>query len=133
MTMCKIIMAMMPHVILSLALLIPAVPADAADPAAGEKINAKRCVKCHGKDGNGDGEMFLKFKAKAKKRGVIVPDPVDWTDAAAMSEWTDEQLVAIIEKGGKGVGKSKVMSRFGHKLSEAEIADLVAYIRSLAK
>ena len=130
---CKIIKAIMPHVILSLSLLIPAVSADAADPAAGEKISAKRCVKCHGKDGKGDGEMFLRFKEKAKKRGVIVPDPVDWNDAAAMSEWTDEKIVAIIEKGGKGVGKSKVMPRFGHKLSEAEIADLVAYIRSLAK
>jgi mono/diheme cytochrome c family protein len=133
MTIRKIIIATMLNIILFLAVLIPAVPADAADPAAVEKIYTKHCVKCHGKDGKGDGEMFLKFKAKAKKRGVTVPDPVDWNDAAAMSKWTDEKLVAIIEKGGKGVGKSKVMSRFGHKLSEAEIADLVAYIRSLAK
>ena len=129
MTMCKIIMAMMPHVILSLALLIPAVPADAADPAAGEKINAKRCIKCHGKDGKGDGEMLQKFKTM----GVVVPDPVAWNDSAGMSEWTDEQLFQIIEKGGKGVGKSKMMPQWGDQLSKAEIADLVAYIRSLAK
>ena len=129
MTMCKIIMAMMPHVILSLALLIPAVPADAADPAAGAKIAAKHCAECHGETGKGDGEMLQKFKTM----GVVVPDPVAWNDVAGMSEWTDEQLFQIIEKGGKGVGKSKMMPQWGDQLSKAEIADLVAYIRSLAK
>ncbi|MFQ5684620.1 MAG: c-type cytochrome [Candidatus Binatia bacterium] len=124
------------NVMLLLTLVLPAVPADAADPAAGEKINAKRCTKCHGKEGKGDGEELLKFKEKAKIRGVVIPDPVDWTDAAAMSEWTDDQLFAIIKKGGKKVGKDELMPRFGRgrrSLSDAEIADLVAYIRSLAK
>ena len=73
--------------------------------------------------------MLQKFKTM----GVVVPDPVAWNDGAAMSEWTDEQLFQIIEKGGKGVGKSKMMPPWGDQLSKAEIADLVAYIRSLAK
>ena len=136
MTIRKIIIAIIPNIILFLAVLILAVPADAADPAAGEKIHAKRCAKCHGKEGKGDGKKFLQFKEKGKIRGVVIPDPVPWNDAAAMSKWTDDQLFAIIKKGGKKVGKDELMPRFGrgrHRLSDAEIADLVAYIRSLAK
>lgn len=136
MTRRKIIMEIMPNIILFLALLILVVPADAADPAAGEKIHITRCVKCHGKDGKGDGKELLKFKEKAKIRGEVIPDPVDWTDAAGMSKWTDDQLFAIIKKGGKKVGKDELMPPFGRgrrRLSDAEIADLVAFIRSLAK
>lgn len=134
--MSQIVLAMIVNIILSLALLIPPLPADAADPAAGEKISIKRCAKCHGKDGKGNGEELLKFMEKAKIRGEVIPHPVDWTDAAAMSEWTDDQIFAIIKKGGKAVGKDELMPRFErgrHPLSDAEIADLVVYIRSLAK
>ena len=114
---------------LFLTLVFAAAPTDAADPAAGAKISAKHCAECHGETGKGDGEMLQKFKTM----GVVVPDPVAWNDVAGMSEWTDEQLFQIIEKGGKGVGKSKMMPPWGDQLSKAEIADLVAYIRSLAK
>ncbi len=134
--MYKIIIVMTLNIILSLALLLPAMPAGAADPAAGEKIHIQRCEKCHGKDGKGDGEEFLKLKEKAKIRGQVMPDPVPWNDAAAMSKWTDDQLFAIIKKGGKEVGKDELMPPFGRgrrRLSDAEIVDLVGYIRSLAK
>ncbi|MFQ5930248.1 MAG: c-type cytochrome, partial [Acidobacteriota bacterium] len=101
----------------------------AADPAAGAKIAKEQCAKCHGETGKGDGEILQKFK----KMGVVVTDPVAWNDRAGMSEWTDEQLVQIIKEGGKAVGKDKMMPPWGDQLSEAQIADLVAYIRSLAK
>ena len=114
---------------LFLTLVFAAAPTDAADPAAGAKIARKQCAECHGETGKGDGEMLQKFKTM----GVVVPDPVAWNDVAGMSEWTDEQLFQIIEKGGKGVGKSKMMPQWGDQMSKAEIADLVAYIRSLAK
>lgn len=115
---------------LFLTLVFAAAPTDAADPAAGAKIaREQQCAKCHGETGKGDGEMLQKFKTM----GVVVPDPVAWDDGAGMSEWTDEQLFQIIEKGGKDVGKSKMMPPWGDQLSKAEIADLVAYIRSLAK
>lgn len=125
----KIIIPIILNAILCIALALFPMPGDAADPTAGAKIAREQCAKCHGKTGKGDGEMLQKFK----KMGVVVPDPVAWNDAAAISEWTDEQLVAIIEKGGKGVGKSKMMPPWGDQLSQTEIADLVAYIRSLAK
>jgi cytochrome c oxidase cbb3-type subunit 3 len=125
----EIIIPMMLNVMMILILAVAPVPADAADAAAGAKINAKHCAKCHGETGKGDGVMLQKFKTI----GVVVPDPVAWNDGAGMSEWTDEQLVKIIKQGGNAVGKSKIMPPWGNRLSDAEIADLVAHIRSLAK
>ena len=37
--------------------LAPAFPADAADPALGEKIYLKRCASCHAADGRGNAKM----------------------------------------------------------------------------
>jgi mono/diheme cytochrome c family protein len=56
----------------------------------------------------------------------------DWTDKAVMSAMTDKYLGEIIEQGGKAVGKSKRMPRYGHKASAEKIKDMVAYTRSLA-
>ncbi len=115
--------------ILVLALVVPAAPGHAADAAMGAKISAKHCAKCHGETGKGDGDALKKLKS----RGKVFPSPSDWTNSAAMSRYTDEQLVKIIKGGGKAAGKSKIMPRWGHRLSKAEIADLVTYIRSLGK
>ena len=125
----EIIIPMMLNVILILILAVAPVPADAADAAMGAKISAKHCAKCHGEAGKGDGDVLKKLKS----RGKVFPSPSDWSNSAGMSRYTDEQLVKIIKGGGKAAGKSKIMPRWGHRLSDAEIADLVAYIRSLGK
>lgn len=81
-----------------------------------------KCAKCHGEDGKGRGKTAAKMKLKM----------TDWTDKAAMSAMTDKYLGEIIEKGGKAMGKSKIMPRYGHKASAEKIKDVVAYMRSLA-
>src|SRR5438093_1484988 len=85
----------------------------------------QRCAKCHGKSGHGDGQGLKDLDA-----GVV---PVDWTDKSAMAKWSDGDLAKIIDQGGKALGKSKVMPAYHGKLSPEEIAQLVAYIRSLGK
>jgi mono/diheme cytochrome c family protein len=50
-----------------------------------------------------------------------------------MRQWSDKEIVDIITKGGKAVGSSPVMPRFGGKLSDSQIQDLLAFIRSLSK
>jgi mono/diheme cytochrome c family protein len=81
-----------------------------------------KCANCHGKDGKGGGKTAEKMELKM----------TDWTDKAAMSAMTDKYLGEIIEQGGKAVGKSKRMPRYGHKASAEKIKDMVAYTRSLA-
>ena len=97
----------------------------AADPAAGAKVSRTHCAKCHGDEGRGDGGGLQKLQVDVK--------PVPWPDKAAMARWKDADLRQIITLGGKAVGKSKVMPPYRDKLSETELADVIAYIRSLAK
>ena len=105
------------------ALAAPAV--EAADAVVGRKIAVERCAKCHGPGGQGDGAGLQKLDVDVK--------PVDWTDRGLMAKLTDDHIATIIRDGGKAVGKSKVMPTYRDKLSDAQIADLVAYIRSLAR
>ena len=108
-----------------LALALPVAPTEAADVAKGRKLNVQNCEKCHGKTGKGDGSLLKRMKADVK--------PVDWTDKASMTKWSDADMTKIIKDGGKSAGRSKVMPSYGEKLSDADVGDLVAYIRSLAK
>jgi mono/diheme cytochrome c family protein len=108
-----------------LALVLSPAAAPAADLAAGKQLNDKLCARCHGDAGKGDGAMLKKMKSDVT--------PVDWTDKAAMTRLKDSDLAQIIKEGGKTSGKSKLMPGFKDKLSDAEVADVVAYIRSLGK
>ncbi len=95
----------------------------------GKEIFERKCAKCHGAGGKGDGRHSDSLKTK----------PQDLTDKNKMSSITDEELKVSIQKGGAGVTKEK----FGHTIStemegypdlpEADVGDLIAYIRAFAK
>ena len=70
-----------------------------------------KCASCHGKDGRGK-----TFKGKLSHAR-------DFTDAAWQNDVTDERLFNSITNGR---GK---MPAFKKKLSEAQIDELVAYVR----
>ena len=97
----------------------------AADAAKGKGIAAQKCAGCHGADGAGNGVMLQALS-------VPVP-PVSWTNKTAMAAFSDDELTKIINGGGAAVGKPPIMPGFKGQLSDAKIADLVAYIRSLAR
>jgi cytochrome c6 len=82
-------------------------PATAQDAASTFK---SKCAMCHGADGKG-GKMGTKDFAS--------PDTQSQTDA---------QLIETITKG-----KPPRMPAYGGKISDAEIKDLVAYIRTFKK
>jgi mono/diheme cytochrome c family protein len=91
----------------------------------GAKIFAANCARCHGKEGKGDGPDLVKLQA------AVSPD--DWTDKQANQELTDSFIVAMITKGGKANGKSRIMPAFGDKLNPMQVRDLLAFVRSLPK
>ncbi len=97
--------------ILSSALFTIAVPAAFADGAADYKA---KCQMCHAADGSGKTPAGEKMGA----HDLRSPDVVKMTDA---------QMIEITAKG-----KNK-MPGFAGKLTNAQIKDLITYIRELQK
>jgi mono/diheme cytochrome c family protein len=94
----------------------PAKPT-AASLALGKKTYGYDCAMCHGKDGDGKGDLAADMKLKM----------LDYTDPAALKERTDGELFYII-KNGKGDMPSE-----GDRAKPEEVWNLVNYVRSFAK
>ena len=93
------------------------VKATPAALAAGKKSYGFDCAMCHGKDGDGKGDLAEDMKLKL----------LDYGDPASLKEMTDGDLFYII-KNGKGD-----MTGEGDRSKPDEIWDLVIYVRSLAQ
>ncbi len=93
--------------------------AAAGDAAKGKPFYAAQCVMCHGKTGAGDGPVgkALTPKPKGFAAGDLPPD---------------EKLFNIIRLGGKANGLSKDMDGYP-ALTDQQIWDIIAYIKTLAK
>lgn len=101
----------------------PAVAGEKGDPAHGRVLYMEKCVLCHG--GKGEGWDWAR---KVPKPPVPVPDL-----ARVVPELSDEYLFDVVKGGGEAVGKTRFMPPFGFQLSDQEVWDLVAYMRSLAQ
>lgn len=96
---------------------------DAADVAGGQVKYQQFCVSCHGATGQGDGPAAA----------ILNPKPRNFKDVAVMSKKTDAELMKVIKEGGPAVGLSASMPPWGSSLSDQDIMNIVAYIRTLAK
>ncbi|MBT5108136.1 MAG: cytochrome c [Rhodospirillaceae bacterium] len=108
-----------------LGLFVFAIPASATGSAPG---NAQQnyqayCVQCHGLKGNGMGVNIRDMSVQ----------PRDHTDAKSMGGRSDEELFKVIKEGGLAVSKSVLMPAWQGTLSDAEITNLVGYLRQLCK
>ncbi len=112
----------------------PTATADAATPAVeapplsyelrlGRDTYRHYCMTCHGEGGAGDG--FNAFN--------LDPHPRDYSDPAFQKKKTDAELADAIRRGGAGVGLSALMPPWGRTLSDAQINEVVLYIRTLER
>ncbi len=99
----------------SIAAAVPAV----LGAATAEENWTKQCAKCHGADGKATGPMGKKLHLK------------DYTTAEAQAAMTDEEMTNAIKNGEKDDSGKMKMPAYGEKLSDDEIAGLVAYIRAM--
>jgi|TARA_B100001964_G_C14128369_1_gene551668 mono/diheme cytochrome c family protein len=95
----------------------------AADAAAGKAKYKQFCSECYGQSGKGDGPAAASLN----------PKPRDHSDGKYMKTLSDEQITKITKMGGPAVGKSPTMPPWGGALSDADIKNVVAFIRTLAK
>lgn len=81
------------------------------------------CVQCHGTAGTGKG-INAPYLAVA---------PRNHSDPKAMGELSDANVALAIKEGGSAVGKSTQMPSWKHNLTDAEIKDIVALLRTKCK
>ena len=103
-------------VLLAVAAAAPA--ARAADLENGKKLYEAKCAMCHAKDGKGNPAMGKMFKLPEEALGLV--------SEAALAKPEADLAKTTTE------GRNKMPS-FKDKLQAAEIADILAYARSLAK
>ncbi len=93
-------------------------PVAKGDAERGEALYLRYCRGCHGEDGRGDGLVFMPHVNNLTKKGYIDLLP-------------DSYLMLAIKKGGPGIGKSSYMPSWEDTLSEQQILDIIAHLRSL--
>jgi cytochrome c553 len=99
------------------ALALPVAATHAGDAKA---LYEKECTKCHGPDGKGDTKMGKKLGAK------------DYSDAKVQDALKDDAAVKAIKEGLKDKD-AKVLMKPIEGASDADIKDLVAYMRTFKK
>jgi mono/diheme cytochrome c family protein len=100
----------------------PAPAGGKADASRGAPLYATNCASCHGPKGDGDGPVAA----------ALNPKPAKHSDGAYMNPLTNEHLFKTIKDGGAAVGKSPMMAPWGGVLTDDQIWDVVAFVRSLA-
>ena len=91
------------------------------DAKRGAPLHLQHCAACHGVDG----------KAEVIVMHMDEP-PKDQSDAAHMKTLPDEYLYLIVCKGGAALGKNFIMPKFGDVISDQDIRDIIAWIRTFS-
>lgn len=95
----------------------PAAAASKGDAAAGKVKYDTLCASCHGATGLGDGAAAAALNPKPKNLQATTR--------------SDEELKKIVKLGGPSAGLSPLMVAWGGVLTDPDIDNVVAYIRTL--
>ena len=91
-----------------------------ADPPI-KQVYQTYCVQCHGLRKNGSGINLPALTVR----------PRDHTDTKAMGDTPDDELFKAIKEGGLAVNKSILMPAWGGVLTDAQITEMVKYLREV--
>jgi mono/diheme cytochrome c family protein len=102
------------------------VAAERGEPRRGEQLYQHYCAACHGSEGTGTGRNspYLEQMGRA---------PRDHTDIWYMNRLRDAEIYRAISEGKRREGEPPFMPWWGYTLTEDDIWNLVAFIRSLAR
>lgn len=94
--------------------------AERGNDANGKKLFLTYCFTCHGKEGKGDG--YAASVQPVKPRDLTNP---------TLSTRTEQELLQAISEGSAHFRGPMVMPSWWQSLTEQQLWDLVAYVRSL--
>lgn len=97
----------------------PLLPRDSTDAATfrGGLVYANYCVTCHGMNADGNGRAARLYDPR--------PANLRATDK------NDAYLALIVRMGGEKLGRSPKMPPWGEELTDEQIRDVVAFVRSV--
>lgn len=97
----------------------PLLPRDGADAAIfrGGVVFANYCVTCHGINADGNGRAARLYRPR--------PANLRTTDK------NDTYILMIIRIGGQPLARSEFMPPWGGELTEEQMRDVTAYVRSI--
>lgn len=95
------------------------------DVAAGRLVYAQHCTKCHGEDGSGEGQGTGVTLAR-ERSFLIMPPAIN--NPGFLAAAPDALLRHTIAEGREGTA----MRGYGERLSQVELDNLVAFVRSLS-
>lgn len=86
----------------------------------GEKLYTGYCAPCHGVEGEGDG-IYFGFG--------LEPKPANFTDPDFFQNRSEMDLIILVEKGSKYLGKSNLCPPWGGTLHDEEILSIVKFLQ----
>jgi mono/diheme cytochrome c family protein len=113
---------------LALALALAPTTALAGDAAKGKVVYTANCTSCHGETGKGDGPVGQVLQPPP--RNFATADFKYDTDADGKPA-TDADLKGVISRGAGAFGGNQMMAPWGGILSDEDIDNVIAYIRTL--
>lgn len=93
------------------------------DVERGRQVFLKRCALCHGAAGDGRGTLAASLEVK----------PTDFTAKGVLVKRSDWELYVVTRDGGPVLGLSTAMFGWSKLVSDQEIRDAAAFVRSLAR
>lgn len=94
-----------------------------ASGGVGQEKFEQFCAPCHGADGTASGPGAA----------ALNPKPRNLADAKWQSSVDDARIAKVIKEGGPSVGLSASMAPWGATLSDAEIQEVVKWVRQFKK
>lgn len=86
-----------------------------------QRLYLSQCAACHGASGRGSWRATL-----------FLMRPGDLSDPLTLAGKSDEYLFELIKNGGATIGKPG-MPAFGYHLTDAQIRELVQYVRTMSR
>ena len=113
----------------ALAALLAPTSALAADAEKAKGLYTANCASCHGETGKGDGPVAVAVPPPPPRDFTVGDFKYDADEDGTVG--TDADLKAVIGKGAGAFGGNVMMATWGGLLSDEDIDNLVAYIRTL--